>query len=345
MEEKNLELKIGVLIFISIVILVVFVLLLGHITTKKGFYIYVYFVNPGGLTPGSPVKISGSRVGRVVELSYLGSSGPINPKLSSLENRIVRARVKVKIWLEERVKDSIHKEDAQFYITTQGILGEPFLEIDPGSKGELIKPGDSVFGIDPPRLDRVVANAASSLSTLNRILENNEENIDTILKSLAIVTKNLAEITIENKDRVSQLITELISTVEVTKDSLEKFRNFYIDGAQPKRILNNIDRITERLSSPDSLIAKSEAALDKLNSLLEILTPKDGQKLKSIISRFDSIGKRLEAVLKDIEDIMDKVKRGEGTVGALLNDEEVYDDLKELIRDLKHNPWKFFWRE
>ena len=24
---------------------------------------------------------------------------------------------------------------------------------------------------------------------------------------------------------------------------------------------------------------------------------------------------------------------------------EIYDDLQELIRDLKHNPWKFFWRE
>jgi phospholipid/cholesterol/gamma-HCH transport system substrate-binding protein len=26
-------------------------------------------------------------------------------------------------------------------------------------------------------------------------------------------------------------------------------------------------------------------------------------------------------------------------------DEAVYDDLQELIRDLKHNPWKFFWKE
>jgi phospholipid/cholesterol/gamma-HCH transport system substrate-binding protein len=26
-------------------------------------------------------------------------------------------------------------------------------------------------------------------------------------------------------------------------------------------------------------------------------------------------------------------------------DEQLYDDLQELVRDLKHNPWKFFWRE
>jgi len=26
-------------------------------------------------------------------------------------------------------------------------------------------------------------------------------------------------------------------------------------------------------------------------------------------------------------------------------DEEIYDDVQEMLRDLKHNPWKFFWRE
>ena len=25
--------------------------------------------------------------------------------------------------------------------------------------------------------------------------------------------------------------------------------------------------------------------------------------------------------------------------------EQLYDDLQEMVRDVKHNPWKFFWRE
>ncbi len=32
------------------------------------------------------------------------------------------------------------------------------------------------------------------------------------------------------------------------------------------------------------------------------------------------------------------VKDGRGTVGALVMDEAVYDDLQEMLRDLKHNP-------
>jgi phospholipid/cholesterol/gamma-HCH transport system substrate-binding protein len=26
-------------------------------------------------------------------------------------------------------------------------------------------------------------------------------------------------------------------------------------------------------------------------------------------------------------------------------DEALYDDLQEMLRDLKHNPWKFFWKQ
>ena len=34
-----------------------------------------------------------------------------------------------------------------------------------------------------------------------------------------------------------------------------------------------------------------------------------------------------------------------GTVGGMVTDPEVYDDLKDLLRDLKRNPWKLMWRE
>ena len=43
--------------------------------------------------------------------------------------------------------------------------------------------------------------------------------------------------------------------------------------------------------------------------------------------------------------LVERVKSGKGTVGALVMDEALYDDLQEMLRDLKHNPWKFFWKQ
>ena len=47
----------------------------------------------------------------------------------------------------------------------------------------------------------------------------------------------------------------------------------------------------------------------------------------------------------DARAIVAHVRAGRGTVGAIVMDEELYDDIQEMLRDLKHNPWKLFWRE
>jgi len=42
---------------------------------------------------------------------------------------------------------------------------------------------------------------------------------------------------------------------------------------------------------------------------------------------------------------MNDIRHGRGTPARCLVDQQIYDDLKELTRDLKRNPWKFFWKE
>jgi len=38
--------------------------------------------------------------------------------------------------------------------------------------------------------------------------------------------------------------------------------------------------------------------------------------------------------------IVDRLKRGEGTVGKLLVEEKIYNDLEEFVSDIKAHPWK-----
>ena len=51
------------------------------------------------------------------------------------------------------------------------------------------------------------------------------------------------------------------------------------------------------------------------------------------------------SIATDAQVLVADIKKGKGTAGALLVDQQIYDDLKELVRDLKRNPWKFFWKE
>src|SRR5436190_11752649 len=122
--ERSIEVKVGVLILVSLAILAAFILVMGGLSFQKTYAVYVDFDNPGGLQSGAPVRIAGVKVGKVNELQFQG--GKVDPKT----NR--RVLVRAKISVEARVKDAIH-EDADFYVTTQGVLGEQYMAIEPGS--------------------------------------------------------------------------------------------------------------------------------------------------------------------------------------------------------------------
>src|SRR5262245_62845283 len=95
-QEKSIEVKVGILILVSLGILAAFILIMGGLNFEKTYTVYVDFDNPGGLQSGAPVRVAGVKVGKVAELRFMG--GTIDPK----KNR--RTLVRCKLAIEERVR-------------------------------------------------------------------------------------------------------------------------------------------------------------------------------------------------------------------------------------------------
>src|SRR5271163_4559664 len=123
-QERSIEVKVGALILVALGILGGFVLVMGGLSFEKTYPLYVDFDNPGGLLSGAAVRIGGVKVGSVKELEFLG--GKIDPKTGR------RVLVRAQLSIQKRIEDSIHS-DAEFFVTAQGVLGEQFLAIEPGS--------------------------------------------------------------------------------------------------------------------------------------------------------------------------------------------------------------------
>lgn len=347
MGERSIEVKVGALILVSLGLLVVFVLVLGRVTTTDGFHLNVLFVHPGPLQPGAPVKIAGGEVGYVDEMTYLGSDGPFRPRPKNAPSNLpqVRTRVKVRVWVEERVRPSI-LADAEYYVTQQGLLGEQYLEISPGTGGPAVEPEGTVFGIDPPRLDQALANGANSLDTINKLLTRNEEEIDQLITSLASAMTSVDKVLTNNEDQMDDLIAHADEALIEGRDTLRGARKMYVDNPRIERTLRNLDSTTTLLAQhDDELLNDFNRTLDLANETLETIGPEQREQIREAITDLSEIADDANSTMSDVEAVVARVRRGEGTVGALLMDEEVYDDLKELLRDLKHNPWKFFWRE
>jgi len=338
-QERSIEVKVGILILVSLGILAAFVLVMGGLSFEKTYPLLVDFDNPGGLQTGAPVRIAGVKVGKVDELRFMG--GQVDPKT----NR--RTLVRAKLAVQERVKSSI-RENADFYVTTQGVLGEQYLAIEPGSpdKPELAE-NTIVKGIDPPRLDLFLAKAFELLDTTVTGIKNNRELISDIAVNTAGLLKNMNIVLTENKDRINRTMANLEAlSVEANKlahDAREK----YVDNPKIARTIDNVDKLAADLQKDSGpLLKDAKEALANLNRASALVgAPEEQAKVKKAIEDVVELAARANSAAADAQQIVSHIKKGNGTVGALVMDEAIYDDVQEMVRDLKHNPWKFLWRE
>ena len=86
-----------------------------------------------------------------------------------------------------------------------------------------------------------------------------------------------------------------------------------------------IEKVTEKM---DSLMTKLEVTVDNVNN--GIFTDKNKKSLEYALEGLGALGTDL--------------KEGRGTLGKLLTDEAIYNNLDDLTSDLKGNPWKLLYR-
>ena len=92
-----------------------------------------------------------------------------------------------------------------------------------------------------------------------------------------------------------------------------------------------------------------------VSSELKSLVKENKDKLKSTVDNFASASAKLDSITTNLEDVSfslknftQKIERGEGTLGKLVQDSSLYLDLKKttqdldsLILDIKKNPKRY----
>src|SRR4030095_4270912 len=199
MRDRGIEFKVGALILAGLLVFGGFIFLLGNFSFRSGYQLSVDYGFSGNVQPGAPVKVSGIKVGKVKTVEFLGGR--------EVDRAGRRIQVRVGIWVEDRVRDSIRR-DAEFFINTSGVLGEQYLEIVPGDDYDHPPLGEDVVvrGIDPPRTDLIVARLYVVLDQLSSVLTEDRDFISNLLKNGAGAVAELERLLRENHTELGQLI-------------------------------------------------------------------------------------------------------------------------------------------
>ena len=336
--KLSLEARVGLLVIVSALLLGSFLFVLGGFSVGDTYTLYADFDNPGSVQAGAPVRIGGVRVGRVEEVRFMGG------RLDTATGH--RPLVRLRLSLDTTVRDTIHT-DSIFYVTSQGVLGEQFVAIDPGTaEAPVLEPDSVVDGVDPPRLDLALALGYELLETLVDGIRVNREDLGLLLEDVVGLVHALRELLDANRDRLAHIVENVDTATEEGVALLRSARAQYVDGAAPRRILSRLDHLVGTLDrEAEPLIADARSVATSARETLDTIGPEERREIQETIHAASRIAGTAETATREAEEIVQHVREGQGTIGALLMDEEIYDDLQELIRDLKHNPWKFFWRE
>jgi len=178
--KTQLELKVGIFVFIGLAILAVFVLLIGNFQTwTSGYRVNFIFSFVNGVKLGAPVRFAGVDVGEVEEIGFI-MTPPAN-----------KTKVQILCWLNNEVKIPA---DSTVWVNTLGLLGEKYIEIMPGQdyKNPLAE-NQSLVGEDPIPMHEVAVLArriATDIDDNLAMIKNKEGTIgkllydDTVYKEL-----------------------------------------------------------------------------------------------------------------------------------------------------------------
>jgi phospholipid/cholesterol/gamma-HCH transport system substrate-binding protein len=341
--ERSLELKVGTLLVVSSAILLTFIFVLGKFSLHSGFRVYVDFDYIGALQSGAPIKVSGIKVGKVEDVEFFG--GKQDAKLGK------RVQVRVTAWVEDRVRDAI-RGDAEFFVNSTGVLGEQYLEVVPGHDWDHppIAEGAVIHGApwvhDPPRTDLVVARLYEVLDGVSSVLHDDRDAIQHLLSNGANAIAELNQLLVERKADIGELIGASAEVAKAAKTTLDKVNAGLGDGRP----------VANLLADSDATLRSAQTALTTLTPSVQALLT-DGARVTGLITE-QRVDKAIDAadqagraagkaggLIDNVNGVVTDLRAGKGTAGALLSKDELYADLREMIRDLKRNPWKFFWKE
>lgn len=353
-KETAIEVKVGALVLLAIAVFALFVIIIGGVNLPgQNARFYVDYDAAAGLKAGAPVKLAGIKIGSVKSVKYEGG------KYDETLGRPVYVRATAHV---DASKLPLIHQDAKFGIQPEGMLGEPYIEISsPDSSAPPIQEGDVVRGNDPPSLSEFFETANDALDGLKDLVDRLNEvegagtpiKIDEFINNLGSLAGSLDERIRENADNIDSIFDDVATILDENRDKIAPILD-NVEGltAEFEQVGKSVNHALGKGHSLKSIVDNLDHTMASVARDIDpILTDAKGT-LKSTNEILSDNRENIDRTLDNLADVSDDVKgitgrieRGEGSVGKLLKDEEIFEDVREFIRELKRRPWRIIWKE
>ena len=304
------EIKVGLVFVVATAILIWGLMFLkGLELLKTSRTFFAIYDQVNGLVAANPVSIKGLKVGQVKKL-YFDQKNPKN--------------IIVELYILGDYPIAINSSARIF---SSSLLGSPEVEIIPGNSTRMAKSGDTLLSLTEATLGQEVNRQLLPLKTKAENLISSIDTIATIVQQ--VLNKNTRDNLVEAIEHVKQTLSNIAHTTQ-NLDTLMGMQRHNLS-----RIITNVESISSNLQQNNEKITN---ILTNFSNLSDSLAK----------ARIPYTISQVNKAISDLDLALQKINKGEGSVGQLLNNDQLYKevekaarDLNLLLEDIKANPSKY----
>lgn len=300
--------KVGVFVVAAVVAFAAFLQVVSTrgIATGDSYRVYAHFRDVLGLEKKSPVQIAGIDVGAIESIVLEEGQAKLT----------LRIKREVKLF-----------EDARLEKVSISLLGDYKLAINPGdpSKRQL-QDGDWITNVQSlSDTEQIIAEVRKVADSMSKLISGTPENpapLELIVRDVqgsAAAARKVIEVVSENIGENSAKLDQILSNIERFTTDLREI------SAGKEADITAITKDAREIAR--SLKATSQA-------LEQIIAGQQEADLKESVKSLKQTLENMNKALERIASITEKIDEGQGTVGALVNDEGMKEDLKETVDGL-----------
>lgn len=341
--ERRLIVRAGLFVGLGLTLGAVVVFLIGkerNLFDKDNTY-FGAFENVDGLQLDSPVRLGGLEAGRVASIAFA----------NSLEDKRIIVTMQVLRRYQSRVR-----RDSVARVVGRGVLGDKAIDISLGSPNE-------------KQIENGAEIATGTSGDISSLLKATGEMIDNAVGITRDLRSGVAAYTApEIRGDVTALVKGargIIEEVASGKGALhmlvydrgtaDSARQLLVSAASSAARLDQaiakVDAVMGEVKSGGGTLhalvydKKAASALTELGRAADELatlvhdakSTKNGAVYQLVYGDARGLVNDLAQAASDVKGITAKVRAGEGSLGGIINDPTVYEDLKEILGNVKRN--------
>lgn len=308
------EIKTGIIAISAIVFLVLGVnFLKGNSFFGGDETYYAYFTNSGGVTPAANVMVNGVAVGKVLKV-----------ELTSSPDSTKRVLVSFNIQIEDfKIPKGSVIQAGSLDLFSSGITIIPGKDLTKG----YYRPGDYLLGESSSDM---IAQVKTYIGPITNKLETLTENVDKLVVSVSAFWDSTASSSLKESLTEVRLTISKLNNIAGDVDNLVE-----TERVQLHRILKNVDDITANLKSSNEKISSIIGNAQKITDDL-------------VTADFKSVIGDARSTIQNLNNLLKNATEGDGTLGALINDKKLYNELvitnkslQDLLSDLQLHPERY----